>query len=38
MSGVSTPPGATALIRTPRPAYSMARALVNMITPPLEAQ
>jgi hypothetical protein len=37
-SGVSTPPGATALTRTPRPAYSTARALVKSTTPPLDAQ
>jgi hypothetical protein len=36
--GVSTEAGQTALTRTPALASSMAIDLVNMITPPLDAQ
>lgn len=38
MSGVSTPPGQTQLIRTFLRAYSTASALVSRTTPPLDAQ
>jgi len=37
-NGVSVPPGATTLARTPRSRYSAASALVNISSPPLEAQ
>ena len=37
-SGVSVPPGATTLARTPLPMYSAANALVNIKRPPLDAQ
>ncbi len=36
--GVSTPPGQTALMRTPRRPNSTARARVSMITAPFDAQ
>ena len=38
ISGVCTPPGATAFTRMPRPMYSHARAWVRSRTPPFDAQ
>jgi hypothetical protein len=38
MSGVSTPPGATQLMRMFLRAYSTASALVSSVTPPFDAQ
>ena len=38
MSGVSMPPGASTLTRTPRARYSAASALENMSRPAFEAQ
>jgi hypothetical protein len=38
MIGVSTPPGATPLTRTPRAMYSTANAIVSSRAPPFEAQ
>ena len=36
-NGVTMPPGATALTRTPRPEYSDASDRVSRMTPPFEA-